>query len=358
MKFRIRFADQIVGIFALIAITFLAGILILMGANQRWFAKNYHFTSRFKSGSGLSIGMAITLRGFQIGKVSSIALNASNEVDIGFYIFDTYYDKVLENSILELASSPLGLGGGLLFHPGKAPAARLSEHAFVPSLDLPEGQDLVKRNLVERPAVDDIITRLLGNIEPILKNVNTTLSSIDTLVKTVNETFKGDSQGPVGDMLADLKRLTLKLNSVIDDTSKRTNDLLESITVITGNVAAITGNVEETTAAIKDPTGLVTKVLDPQGSIKKILDDDNQLFNQIENILNGVNETINQLKAFSKFVNSTSPQISGMLTEGRQALDQGKDVLEGIKNNPLIRGGIPKQKEQPATFQSYRDEVF
>jgi hypothetical protein len=29
-----------------------------------------------------------------------------------------------------------------------------------------------------------------------------------------------------------------------------------------------------------------------------------------------------------------------------------------LKNNPLLRGGVPDRREQQTTFQSYRDEEF
>ena len=49
MKFRIRFADQVVGAFLLLAVLGIAAILVLVGINQRWFAKDYVFRSRFDS---------------------------------------------------------------------------------------------------------------------------------------------------------------------------------------------------------------------------------------------------------------------------------------------------------------------
>ena len=61
MKFRIRFADQLVGAFLLAAVLAVAVILVFVGINQRWFAKNYQFRSRFDSAGGLSVGMPIDL---------------------------------------------------------------------------------------------------------------------------------------------------------------------------------------------------------------------------------------------------------------------------------------------------------
>jgi phospholipid/cholesterol/gamma-HCH transport system substrate-binding protein len=359
MKFRIRFAEQIVGLFVLIAIVALVGILILMGANQRWFAKNYYFESRFDSGKGLNVGMPITLKGFQIGKVDDIFLNEANKVEVSFFIYDTYYPKVKKNSVLELTSSTLGLGGGgLVFHPGKNDEGPLSENSFVPSLDSKEGQQLVTRGLVAIPEKEDMITNLLDKVEPILENLNETLVSVNSLVGSVHSTVEGKNEGPLGDILEQADELTIKLNIMIEDTTKMISRTSEQIDTLLAQVNGITDNLNQTTAAFRDPTGMVKTVLDPKGSIATILDDENALYNQIDAILESVKQTTTQLQEFSAFINNKSPEISSVINKSNDALDKGRDVLEGIKNNPLIRGGIVEQKEQPTTFQSYRDEEF
>ncbi len=351
MKFRIRFVDQIVGIFVLIALAALVVILILMGMNQRWFAKNYYYNSRFESADGLSIGMSITLKGFEIGKVDSITLNEKNEVDVVFYIYDTFYEKVKPNSVLDLASNPLGLGGGLRFHPGKNENDPLPENSFVPSLDLKEGKELVAQNLVAMPEKDDAINSILSKVGPILDSVDETLATVQELLVSVNDAVSGEGEGPINDIFTDINQLSRQITALIYEVNAR-------ITTVLDNVDDITGNLVETTDAFRDPTGIVKTVLDPKGSLATILDDDNILFEQIQGILDGINATIDQLQDFTGYINDTTPQISGLLEKSREALDQGKDVLEGLKNNPLLRGGITEQKEQASTFQSYRDEDF
>ena len=390
MKFKIRFADQIVGIFILLSLTALVAILILMGANQRWFARNYYFESRFSSANGLSVGMPITLKGFEIGKVSKISLNQGNLVDLEFYVFDTFYEKVKKNSVLELATNPLGLGGGLRFHPGLDTGSPLEESSFIPSLDQEEGKRLVEAKLVDIPVSGDAINAILGRIGPVLEGVNTTLLTINNLMDTVTGTIRGTMPGPIADIMAGAIVTVTNVNSTIDtvgstldsvstsidstignvntvvagvntligDINVEIQDLLAQIDVLMESVHTITGNLEMTTAGLTDPTGLITKLLDPKGSIATLLNDNNALFDQINKILGGVNDTIGQFREFSQYINSTSPQISGILEQGRVALDKGKDVLEGIKNNPLIKGGITETKAQPSTFQSYRDDEF
>ncbi len=333
MKFKIRFADQIVGLFILLAILGLAGILILIGANQRWFAKNYFFTSQFKSAEALKVGMPIKLKGFEIGKVHRISLSQDNKVDIEFYIYDNYYDKVFPNSVLELSSNPLGLGGGLLFHPGKQKGQTIAEFSFIPSLDFKEGKRLVQEDLVELPKSEDVINS-------VLQNVDETLTSLKSLVVSLDEAVKGESDGPVGMILKDLAVATARFNSLLLD------------------VGGIAANMEETTSHFRDPTGLAKTLLDPKGSLATLLDDDNVLFDQIVQAIEELNAIIEQLSSFSLFINSTQPQIVGILERGKETLDKSSDVLEAVKNNPLLRGGIPEKKEQQTTFQSFRDEDF
>ena len=96
-----------------------------------------------------------------------------------------------------------------------------------------------------------------------------------------------------------------------------------------------------------------------------LLDDDNRLYDQITAIIADVEDSIASLRGsiaevqeFTAYLNTTQPQISGLLEEGRQTLDTGQDVLEGLRNNPLLRGGIPEEQEQQTTFQGIRDEEF
>jgi phospholipid/cholesterol/gamma-HCH transport system substrate-binding protein len=340
MKFRVRFAHQIVGVFVLLAILAVAAILILLGINQRWFAKDYYYWSVFKSAGGLSVGMPIRLKGFEIGKISKISLTNDNLVEIEFYIMDTYYDKVLPNSVLELSSNPLGLGGGMFFHPGKGPAEPLPEFSYIPSMDLEEGKELVESGLVDRSVGEDPIGEVIASLSPILVQVDSTLQSIEQMVQSLDDSITGVGPGPLTGVIVELETVAGQINDVLDE--------LE--------MAAT--NINTLTEGMTDPTGLAKKLLDPKGSMATLLDDDNELYIQIVKSVEDLNRIIDELGDFVAFVNTTQPQISGILEKGKDTLDQGRDVLEAVKNNPLIRGGVPERLQQPTTFQSFRDEDF
>ncbi len=375
MKLRIRFAEQVVGVFVLLAVVGVGLILVFIGVNQRWFARNYYFTSRFASGDGLAVGMPIMLKGFEIGRISRIALNPQNEVDVLFYVQDTYYDRVHRNSVLELATSPIGLGVSLKFHSGKDKGPPLPEMSFIPALDSEEGRELVDKGLVDIPKGEDVIGSVIAKLNPILDETRMTISEIRHMAGTLDMAMSGKG-GPMGAMVSDLSETPGKVNKAVDGMSVRVNTLLDKVGVISDNLQDITvktrgvigdlstnldeisQNLKSMTGDLKNTQGLAKRLLDPKGSIDTFLNDQNQLYNQVEDSIKNADEIIAQMRSFMEFVNGTRPQISSVLEKGSSALDEGKDVLQAVKNNPLLRGGVPPRTEPPDTLKSYRDEDF
>jgi phospholipid/cholesterol/gamma-HCH transport system substrate-binding protein len=324
MRFAIKFADKIVGFFIILAIIGLLGVVIVLGANQRWFSKNFYFYTIFQSAKGISRGMPITFKGFEVGKVASIDMNENNEVIVHYYIYDTYYPKVRINSVIELASSPLG--SSLLFYPGKSQSSPLEENSAIPSIDSELGKSITSFKLAELPEKsEDTISSILKNVDEFTSSLNLLIQNnaeqLDKMVKSLsgitaslNSALNGEGYGPVGELFNEL--------------------------------AKITKNLEGLTA---DVNGLIPKLLDPTGK---------EIYPAILTTIQNIQATSAELKRFAEFIGGTAPQITGILQQGQEALNKGKDVLEGLSNNPLISGGITKQREQPSTFKSFRDEAF
>jgi phospholipid/cholesterol/gamma-HCH transport system substrate-binding protein len=344
MKFQIRFADQIVGLFIILALLSVVFILVMMGMNQRWFSKDYEYTSSFKSGNGLSVGMPITYKGFQIGSIDEVELLQNNNVKIIFHIFDTYYDKVRKNSVLQHAVSPIALvAGGMLFHPGKSPDL-IPELSFIPSSDSEEGKELIAKELVEIPPRDDAVLNIINDISPLLE-------SITNIVNSLSSTLDGNSEGPIGEIIEEISVMITKLNKSISAAMISANEILL-------NTRGITSNLEITTSELTETKGLVTHLLDPKGSFATLLDDDDELYKELFSIIAEAAKTTEELTEFVNYINSTQPQISELLEGSREAIIKGKDVLEGLSNNPLLRGGITAVTDQPTTFRSYEEEEF
>jgi phospholipid/cholesterol/gamma-HCH transport system substrate-binding protein len=363
MKFRVRYAEQIAGAFVLLGIGVLAAVLVLMGMNQRWFARDYFFSTRFASGAGVSTGMAVTLKGFQIGHVDRVELAQDNTVTVSLRIYDTYYQKITPNSVIEHTSNPLGIGGGLVLHPGKVSATvgeiqPLADGSHIPSLDFSAGRRLVESGLVAMPESEDIVTSLVADVQRVLGNLDGALVGLGETLVVIKEGLSGQGDSAVARILGNAEAATAGLAGSVDAVDAQIAGIVESLNRTTATLQEATANVRSATAAMADPTGLVTTLLDPKGSLATLLDDGNRLYERIDDALQDIETASADVREFALFMKDTAPAIKVILEDGREVIREGKAVVESVSNNALIRGGIPQAPEQPAAFQSMRDEDF
>lgn len=333
MKFKIRYADQIVGALAIVAILALVLAILLLGSKQRWFAKDYHFTSRFETATGLSVGMQLQYKGFTVGKITSIKLDDDNLVDVAFSVFDTYYGRVKEGSVIELIVSPIGLGNTLLFHPGNG-TALIPDDSFIPRADSPEGIALAESGQVTIPKRDDTISNLVAQVQPLLTNINDTLTQL-------NGAFNGTGTGPLAETMNGVA-------STMTNVSGITGDLDGSIGPILSDVEQMTANLAELSAQLRSPDGLVPRLVDPDGKI----------FGSLKNSLQSVEGVLNNIEDSSSVLKSQVPQIARLIEDLRLALVQGQNVLEGLSNNPLLKNGISPKAESDSSGTNTRNIDF
>jgi phospholipid/cholesterol/gamma-HCH transport system substrate-binding protein len=372
MRLRMKFLNQIVGLFILLSLAGLAVAIVFIGANQRWFQRGYSFYTLFNSGAGLEAGMPITLKGFEIGRVERVTFVADKrEVRVDFRIFERYYSSVvLENSVVEHATSPIGIGGGVFFHSGKVqdpPKPPIPEGSYVVSFDTQEGKDLVRRGLVNREGGDDSIGALIADAGPILESLNLVLINVQQLTLALEDSVKGNRDTQLGALLADVDGLVSSLDriasgrdtgpagAILSNVKTSTDVLARSIdrtaseaTLLMEDLQKLASNIESITA---DPTGLVPRLLDPKGSLKSFLDDNNAVYNEVLAMIKSLGRIVADLQSVTRFMSDSTPQISTIL-------GHTENVLQGLENNPLLRGGITEHKAQPPTFSSSRDGSF
>src|SRR5574344_155749 len=163
MKFKIKYADQIVGTLTIIAVCVLVAAIFLIGSKQRWFARDYNYHTIFDSATGLSVGMPIQYKGFTVGKVKKISLTKDDHVDMKFCIYDTYYNRARQGSLIPLFINPIRLGNQLQFFAGNS-TTLIPEGSEIPRVDSDLGRQLIAEGKVFVPKTDDTITNLVAQI--------------------------------------------------------------------------------------------------------------------------------------------------------------------------------------------------
>jgi len=303
MKFRIKYADQVVGFLSIFAFAALIFIIFLIGSTQKWFVPKHNFYTVIPSAS-ITEGKAITYKGFEIGKIKNLKLNENDQVTVNFYISEEYIDKVTENSIIEISVSPIGLGSSVVFYPGNS-TTRQEENTLIPERSSDEGKKLIKSKKVS-------VVEQTDSINTIISSATSLLGDVDTLVKQLNLALEGSAETPLTATLNELNR-------------------------ILANVADITSSAD--------------------GIIPKLLEDENSR-GAISDMLNKLNLTMSDLNGISASLDSDMPGIAILISQLQTVLNQATDVLEGLKNNPLIKNGISTRPEKESATPKLREDNF
>jgi phospholipid/cholesterol/gamma-HCH transport system substrate-binding protein len=301
MKFKIRFADQIVGFFIVVALVSLIVVIFLLGRAQRWFSRDYYYKTYAASASGLSENMPVIYKGFTIGTVKKFDLTTSNEVEVIFTIQDKYSDRAKFGSLIEIQGNALGIGGSqFLFYPGLGEA--LNENDIVPMVDSVEGKDLLARGLAVIPYRDDTISILIAKANLLLDDLHTMLESVNTGTGT-----------PLGETLTNIKKSTDELIPTV-----------ANLRMISGEFAGgVPGMVDSLEASLVDLAGILNHVEEATG-----------------------------------YLPGEMPQIISMISELRASILAAEDVLIALRNNPLLRNGIPEHAETDAAGTNPRNISF
>lgn len=325
MKFKIRYADQIVGVFSITALVVLMVLIFALGAKQNWFVRKNVYYTRFESGSAIKPGMDITYKGFGIGKIKEISLE-NDIVIVEFYILDDYMDYVKEYSLLEFSSNILGLGTSFVWHPGKG-EGQIEPGSEIFRFNSKEGEAIRRRRLVATDSSGDAISGIINKVEPLL-------DSITRLIRDLDMAIRGqDFMGPNG---------TTQKNEI--------GQILKNLDTITANAGDLTSDLKVLTSKLGGSEGVLSAVLGESGS--KSLDD---ILKNVEELLGKVGGIGEQA---GSMIENTSPQLDSVLDQVDTLLLQLQDVLTGVKNNPLIKGGVPDRSQETSAIPNLRNEEF
>ena len=302
MKFKIKYADQIVGILSLIAIIALIFIIFLIGLTQKWFVPKHNYYTVISSASNITDGKAITYKGFEIGKIKNFSLDDSDRVVVNFYITDDYKNKIVKNSIIEILTSPLG--SSVVFYPGNS-TEFLAENSFVPERASEEAKALIKEGAVS-------VVEQSDSINTILALATTLVSDIDTLVKQLNVALEGNEDTPLSNTIKQINGILTNLNDLTSDTS---------------------------------------------GLVPKLLEDENAQ-GSIANVLLQLDSTMGDINGITTSLENEMPGISLLISQVQTLLKQMQDVMEGLKNNPLLKNGISEKPEKESATPKLREDNF
>jgi phospholipid/cholesterol/gamma-HCH transport system substrate-binding protein len=333
MKFKIRFADQIVGFFIIVSLVSLAFVIVMLGRTQRWFAKDLSFSTVMPSAVGLSKNMAVQYKGFTIGSGKGWDFTANDDVEVTFTIQDIYADRVKKGSMVDLLVSPVGLGNQFIFYTGKGDP--LPEGSSLPVLGSAQAMELIRQGFALEPQRDDSITLLMSKADSFLKELNILLALMnEALGPGTDNTEIGQIIGSIQTTLSSVEDIPVTLDRMIIGIQAQLNPILANA------------------------NALIRELNEPDGLLYSVMDTDKEVYTNLVKSLVSVSGILEGLDKTVAFIPGQLPQIAALFMDLRVTLATVEDVLIALANNPLLKGGVPDRLETQASNSNPRGIRF
>ena len=326
--------NRIVFLFITVGFGFLVAFTTIILVNNKTFIDKVYYRTVVDNAKGLSTKPTIYFKGLEVGRITSFKLNEdTNDIEVDFYVYAEYQNKIVQYTVLSGNQNVLlnratefelivpQKGKGVVKEP-------LPPGSLVPFITSPLAQTYLQQGRIQIPAdsIDSIITsvnNLLINLQrsdnpeagAIFKILDRTAKMSDhflTLSKALSESNAVD----------EAEQLMINANVIlasVPQTQAKLDNLLADASVLTEQLHLVLNQY-------KDPVGIIE---DASGG-------------QVPVILNNVNDSILVLKGMIDDVHAERMQLIITVNTLLKVLNKMDKTLQGVNNNPLLKGGIEK----------------
>ena len=294
--------EQLVGGFLLVLIVFTMVTLLVIAQGKGWFQTQNTYRIKFRQGYNLHQGSLVKMFNAEIGKVAVLGIiqtMGQPQVEVTIKVNEEYANLIRQDSVAEVVSPTLIGSEYVEISPGSSGYPKIEPYGTIPSRE----RKSVTEHLAELASEENIqkVKVMLGHLAQFsedLKNdekvLLAALTHLDEVLKNLTE-----GKGTLG-MLVTQKELYVRMNKALEEWNKF---FVEAKTLM--------ADLKPTAKNL----GVFTK---------------------------SVNQEIEPLKAIVANIKAGSEELPDLMESATGTARSGKQTMDAIKANPLIRMTAPE----------------
>jgi phospholipid/cholesterol/gamma-HCH transport system substrate-binding protein len=313
--------EKIVGLFFLVLIIFFIFSLLLVSKEKGWLFFHHTYLVKFPEGYNLQVGSPVKMLDTEIGKVSKIAIDFRNPafpVIVTIKIFGNYASLIREDSEAYVVS-PLFIGTAYLaVTAGSSPKTLPDYHVILTGYRRSMTQNL--ENLVNEENLQQLkitltnIAQMTGQLKSDEKSFFAAVDAFKQVFENLNE-----GRGTLGQLVMN-RDLYVSLNKSVNELNKVLTDAQK-----------VTGDMKPTA---QDLQKFARSIQEEVKTLKSILAD---------------------IKGGAADFKAGAAEFPGLMQTAGETMQGGKEVVDAVKANPLIRMTTPKQRRSQPVHVEPRD---
>jgi phospholipid/cholesterol/gamma-HCH transport system substrate-binding protein len=338
MNFKFKHTEKIVGVFIFTAIVILIAGIITIAVYQKLFIKGFTFKTKLSSAEGLSTSTIISFRGYEIGKIRNYLLDEDNNIDAEIFIYKDFREKIVKGCAIYRQVSPIsGKTWLILLYPNQLPlritkngttlSVLLPEGSYLPSLDMYDGKKLLE---------DKIIEKYGDSIAILFEDARDFVSNLRQEVRLKQDSFQDFFKN-----LAEFANSLARNSKILDNITLMTDPNKGPVFSTLNQFVDISKKLNE---SVNQLNSLIENYKKPDGIIPKMMQIKPE---EIDKTMQNLNKNLETLYQMIKSLQEQVPMIAEVLMNTDK-------TLQGLNNNPLLRGGIPKENKNTNSSKKKR----
>jgi phospholipid/cholesterol/gamma-HCH transport system substrate-binding protein len=294
--------EKLVGVFLLVVVIFTLVTLLVIAQGKGWFVAQTTYLVKFKQGYNLHPGSLVKMFNAEIGKVSDMHISQTGgqpQVEVTVKVNKDSANLVRQDSVAEVVSPTIIGSEYLEISPGSYGYPKIESYGTIPSR--------------ERQSLTDQLAELV-NRETIEK-VKFTLDNIAQL----SEQLKNDEKAFVA-------------------VAHHANQVLVSLTEAKGTLGLLLMQ-KDLYAKMVQSLGTLDQFL---MEAKSLTGDFRPFAKDMQVFAHSITREIEPLKAIVANIKTGSEELPDLMEAATETARSGKEVMDAIKANPLIRLTAPK----------------
>ncbi len=294
--------EKLVGVFLLVLGIFTMVTLLVIAQGKGWFQPQNTYLVKFKQGYNLRQGSLVEMFNTEIGKVSNMRIVQTlglPQVEVTVKVYKEYADLIRQDSVAEVVSPTLIGSEYLDISPGSPGYPKLGAYGTIPSR--------------ERKSMTEHLAELF-NQENIQK-IKTTLNNLALL----SEQLKADE-----------KAVLAMVNNA--------NKVLVNLTEGKGTMGMLLMQKDLYTRMIQSLAHLDQVLVEA----KTLTSNLNPMTENLQVFTKSMTLQVDTVKAILADIKSGTQDFPGLMQAATETVQSGKEVMDAIKANPLIRLTAPK----------------
>lgn len=304
MRLTFSYMERMVGLLLVLTLFVALAAVVVVGQGKNWFRKHQRYHLFLSQGYNLDFGSKVKFLTTDIGEVMNVSLTPDNRVEVEVRVLAEYSSRLKTDSRAMVRAAGLIGNTYISIVPGSADAKEIEPGQEIPVKEVKNITEVLEEFPLEK---------MLVRVENVVANVETISGAAARLAARVEK-----GEGNLGRMLTgdDLYRQVRSLLVQVED-------ILKQVDAVAGQAGPAAGRMTTQAEAASRDLPVIT------GQVKELLARLQVIVVQVEKMMGDVQKAVGDL-----------PELT---QKGKETMGEVNKILDSVKSNFLIRGGLPPE---------------